>query len=94
LLHALPPRYIIESEQNTQTGTAMSSISSVRQLSADLSLTLQQSTHIVMNDVQQGVQRLDRKKEAVARSGVERIQDSNRIAQQLSQQQAKIDTYA
>lgn len=72
----------------------MSSISSVRQLSADLSLTLQQSTHIVMNDVQQGVQRLDRKKEAVARSGVERIQDSNRIAQQLSQQQAKIDTYA
>ncbi|WP_374348996.1 hypothetical protein [Chitinimonas sp.] len=72
----------------------MSTLGSVRQLSTDLSLTLQQGTKIVMRDMQQTVDRLDRKKDAVARSGVERLQDANRIAEQLSVQQAKIDTYA
>jgi hypothetical protein len=72
----------------------MSSLSSVRQLSTQLSLTLQQATHIVMNDVQQGVARLDRKQEAVARAGIEQMQDRNQTAERLSQQQGKIDTYA
>jgi hypothetical protein len=72
----------------------MTNLSSVRQLSTNLSLTLQQRTHIVMNDVQLGVDRLDRKKEAVIQAGIQRLQDSNETAQRQSEQQAKIDTYA
>ncbi|GLR13722.1 hypothetical protein QWZ03_09270 [Chitinimonas viridis] len=72
----------------------MAGLSEVRGMSANLSQTLQESTRLVMNDVQQQVDRLDRKKMAVAQQGVERLQEKNQIAAQISQHRGKIDTYA
>lgn len=72
----------------------MANINSVRNSSATLSLTLQEGTRQVMNSVQEGVAQLDRKKEAVTQAGIERIQESNRTSQRLSEQRAKVDTYA
>lgn len=72
----------------------MASMSAVRQASANLSLTLQESTRQVMNDVQQSVAQLDRKKEAVSQAGIERIQESNKTAAHLTEVRGKIDTYA
>ncbi|QDQ28634.1 hypothetical protein FNU76_21020 [Chitinimonas arctica] len=72
----------------------MSSMGAVKSYSASLSQTLQESTRILMQDVQRGADRLDRKKAAISQAGLERVQQSNQTSANISAHQGKIDTYA
>ncbi|SFN88184.1 hypothetical protein SAMN05660284_02442 [Formivibrio citricus] len=71
----------------------MSSISSVKSFSVDMSKTLQQATQQVMNDVQRKAERLTSTKENIAMAGLEQLQKKNQISAMQSEQQNRIDVY-
>ncbi|MDK2123447.1 hypothetical protein [Parachitinimonas caeni] len=71
----------------------MTNLVSMKNFSANMSLTLQEQNRLLMNDVQKTVDRLDRKREAISQAGLQRLQDSNATAAKLSEQRTKIDVY-
>lgn len=72
----------------------MSSVSSARAISTDISMALQQGAKQTATDLQQRADRLDAKKENVLRDALSRIQDANRTAEKIASAQNRIDVYA
>ncbi|WP_028453301.1 hypothetical protein [Chitinilyticum aquatile] len=71
----------------------MSNISSIRAFSAQMSQTLVQGAQQTMGEVLQNAERLDRKKGNIAEAGLERVQQSNAIAEKNAEQRQRIDIF-
>jgi trans-aconitate methyltransferase len=71
----------------------MSSLTSLSNFTAQMSMSMQEATRQLMQEVQQNADRLDRKKASIAETGLERMQASTRIAEGLAEARSKIDVY-
>ncbi|WP_157670360.1 hypothetical protein [Chitinibacter sp. GC72] len=72
----------------------MSSISSSLNFSTSVSQTLFQGSQQAAQSINQGAERLDRKKESIAQQALENIQERQATAQRMDEARNKIDTYA
>lgn len=72
----------------------MSSITSAMNFSSSLSQTMFQGSQQTAQAINQGAERLDRKKENISQQALQNIQERQATAQRMDEARNKIDTFA
>ncbi|QLI82690.1 hypothetical protein HZU75_14830 [Chitinibacter fontanus] len=72
----------------------MSSITSAMNFSTTVSQTIFQGSQQAAKAINDGAERLDRKKETISQQGLQNIQERQATAQRMDEARNKIDTFA
>jgi hypothetical protein len=87
--------YIVELINRFAAGVAiMSSISAAMNFSTTVSQTMFQGSQQAAKAINEGAERLDRKKENISQQGLQAMQERQATAQRMDETRNKIDTYA
>lgn len=72
----------------------MSSITSAMNFSTNVSQTMFQGAQQAAKAINDGAERLDRKKETISQQGLQNMQERQATAQRMDEARNKIDTFA